>query len=206
MSVGDPSSDAAFEAAIEPISDELAEEMIGVSWHPGCPVPISALCVITMNHWGFDERSHRGELVVHEDVADDIVTVFGLLFAARFPILRMERIDRYDGDDDASMIANNTSSFNCREIAGGGPFSIHSWGKAIDINPVENPYIKNGVVLPPSGTEYLDRKHVRPGMIVDGDIVVQAFADIGFSWGGHWERLLDYQHFEVADPTARTDS
>jgi hypothetical protein len=131
------------------------------------------------------------------------VTVFGRLFTARFPILRMERIDRYGGDDNASMSANNTSSFNCREIAGGGPYSIHSWGKAIDINPVENPYVKGGVVLPPTGTSYLDREHVRPGMIVDGDLVVQAFADIGFSWGGHWERLLDYQHFEVADPTAR---
>lgn len=196
MSIGGASNDATFDALVEPISDDLAEEMIGVSWHPDCPVPISDLRLITMNHWGFDDRLHRGELVVHEDVADDLVTVFGQLFTDRFPILRMERIELYDGDDEESMVADNTSAFNCREIAGGGPYSIHSWGKAIDINPVENPYIKDGIVLPPSGTSYLDREDVRPGMIVDGDVVVQAFAAIGFVWGGNWDRLQDYQHFE----------
>jgi D-alanyl-D-alanine carboxypeptidase len=199
-------NDAPFEASVEPISRELAAEMIGVSWHPGCPVPISDLRVIMMNHWGFDDQLHHGELVVHENVATDIVSVFGQLFAARFPILRMERIEFYDGDDEASMAADNTSAFNCREIAGGGPYSIHSWGKAIDINPLENPYIKDGIILPPAGATYLDRDDVRPGMIVDGDVVVAAFATIEFDWGGNWDRLKDYQHFEAADPTARTRS
>ena len=199
--MSDGTDDAALDSTVEPISDELAEAMVGVSWHPGCPVPVADLCLVTMNHWDFDGLVHRGELVVHADVADDIVTVFRQLFGAQFPIRRMERIERYGGDDGASMAADNTSSFNCREIAGGGPYSIHSWGKAIDINPVENPYIKDGRVLPPSGAPYLDRQDVRQGMIVDGDVVVEAFAAIGFTWGGHWERLLDYQHFEVADPT-----
>lgn len=198
MSLGGASNDVTLDASVELISDDLAEEMTGVSWHPGCPVPISELRVVTMNHWGFDDHLHRGELVVHADVADDIVTVFGRLLTARFPILRMERIERYGGDDEASMVADNTSSFNCRAIAGGGPYSVHSWGKAIDINPVENPYIKDEVVLPPSGTSYLDRADVRPGMIVDGDVVVEAFAAVGFTWGGHWDRLLDFQHFEAA--------
>jgi D-alanyl-D-alanine carboxypeptidase len=199
---GGAANDAAFTAAVEPISHERAQEMIGVSWHPGCPVSISDLCLITMDHWGFDGEPHRGELVVHEFVADDIVNVFGELFAARFPILRMERIERFDGDDDRSMAADNTSAFNCREIAGGGPYSVHSWGKAVDINPLENPYVKGGVVLPAAGAAYLDRDDVRPGMIVDGDVAVEAFAAIGFSWGGNWNRLKDYQHFEVVDPTA----
>ena len=176
--------------------------MIGVSWHPGCPVRISDLRLITMDHWGFDGTSHRGELVVHESVADGLVDVFGQLFAARFPILRMDCIERFDGDDDRSMAADNTSAFNCREIAGGGPYSVHSWGKALDINPLENPYVKDGIVLPAAGAAYLDRDDVRPGMILDGDLVVEAFAAIGFSWGGNWNRLKDYQHFEVADPTA----
>ena len=194
--------DAAFEAVVEPISPTLAEEMTGVSWHPGCPVPIADLRLITMDHWGFDGQPHRGELVVHKTVADGVVSVFGRLFAARFPILRMERIEHFDGDDDASMAADNTSSFNCREITGGSGFSVHSWGMAIDINPVENPYIRDGVVLPPASEAYLDRLDVRPGMIVDGDLVVEAFASIGFTWGGDWERLKDYQHFEIADPAA----
>ena len=100
------------------------------------------------------------------------------------------------------MAADNTSAFNCRPITGGSGFSVHSWGMAIDINPVENPYIRGGVVLPPASESYLDRQDVRPGMIVDGDLVVEAFATIGFSWGGDWERLKDYQHFEIADPAA----
>jgi hypothetical protein len=199
---GDAGSDTVFSAAVEPISHERAREMIGVSWHPGCPVSISQLRLIAMDHWGFDGQPHRGELVVHEVVADDIVNVFGQLFTARFPILRMECIERFDGDDNRSMAADNTSAFNCREIAGGGPYSVHSWGKALDINPLENPYVKDGIVLPAAGAAYLDRDDVRPGMILDGDFVVEAFAAIGFSWGGNWTRLKDYQHFEVADPTA----
>ena len=196
--------DPAFEASVEPINDALADEMIGLSWHQGCPVRIADLRLITMNHWGFDGELHRGELVVHEDVATDIVGVFRRLFGAHFPIQRMERIEGYGGDDDASMAANNTAAFNCREITGGGAFSVHSWGKAVDINPVENPYVKDGIVLPPSSSAFVDRAVVRPGMIVDGDVVVEAFAAIGFSWGGNWDRLKDYQHFESEDPTAQT--
>jgi hypothetical protein len=160
--------DAAFEAVVEPIGHVRAREMIGVSWHPGCPVPISDLRLITMDHWGFDGQVHRGELVVHEDVAGGIVSVFGQLFAARFPIQRMEPIELYDGDDDKSMAADNTSAFKCREITGGGAFSVHSWGKAIDINPLENPYVKDGVVLPPAGAAYLERGECRavPGRAV----------------------------------------
>ena len=90
-------SDAAFEAVVEPISPVLADEMVGVSWHPGCPVPIADLRLITMDHWGFDGRSHRGELVVHKTVADGVVSVFGRLFAARFPIMQMERIEQFSG-------------------------------------------------------------------------------------------------------------
>jgi hypothetical protein len=187
-----------YEASIDEIGDELATGMVGVSWHEGCPVPLSALRLLTMSFWGFDGESHRGELVVHEDVAGGVVSVFGQLFAARFPIRSMDRIERFGGDDEASMAADNTSCFNCREIAGGGPYSIHSWGKAIDINPLENPYIKDGLVLPPAGVDFLDRGQQHPGMIYDGDFVVEAFAAIGFTWGGHWERLLDYQHFEAA--------
>src|SRR5690606_22536798 len=184
-----------FRAKIERISPELAEEMIGVSWHPGCPVPIEDLRLITMNHHGFDGRSHDGELVVHKDVAKNVVKVFRKLYYHKFPIRRMERIEHYGGSDDASMEADNTSAFNCREITGGGGFSVHSYGKAIDINTIENPYVKGDLVLPEAGREYLDREDVHPGMIVDGDIVVRSFAKAGFIWGGHWTSPIDYQHF-----------
>ena len=192
----------AFAASIEPISNELVDEMVGVSWRPGCPVPISDLRLITMNHWGFDGELHRGELVVHADVADDIVTVFGEMYAARFPILRMERIENYGGDDDASMAADNTSAFNCREITGGGAMSRALVGQGGRHQSAREPVRQERGVLPPAGEAFLDRGDVRPGMIVDGDVVTTAFASIGFVWGGDWTRLKDYQHFEASSATS----
>jgi D-alanyl-D-alanine carboxypeptidase/Putative peptidoglycan binding domain len=195
-----PTSEPQFAASVDPIGEPLAAEMRAVSWRPGCPAPISDLRLITLNHWGFDGEVHAGELVVHADVADDVVGVFATLFDVGYPIRRMERIEHYGGDDDASMAADNTSAFNCRPITGGGAFSVHSWGKAIDINPVENPYVRGDTVLPEEGRPFVDRSSSRPGVIVDGDVVTEAFAAIGFVWGGDWTRLKDYQHFEVEDP------
>jgi hypothetical protein len=163
-------------------------------------VPISDLRRITMTHWGFDGQVHTGELVVHADVADDIAGVFARLFEVGYPIRRMELIERFGGDDEASMAADNTSAFNCRPITGGGAFSVHWWGKAVDINPVENPYVNGDIVLPEGGRPFVDRSSSRPGVIVDGDVVVEAFSAIGFVWRGNWTRLKDYQHFEADDP------
>ena len=193
------SSDPAFHATVTTVPEEYRDLMIGVSWKPGCPVPIDDLRIIEMNHWGFDGTVHDGGLLmVHREVADDVVAAFGEMFAAGFPIRRMELIEEYDGSDDASMAADNTSAFNCRPITGSpGRFSIHSYGKAIDINTVENPYVNGDTVLPPAGAEYLDRDDVRPGMIVKNDPVVKAFKNRGFDWGGGWHSLKDYQHFEA---------
>jgi hypothetical protein len=192
-------ADPEFTATVTTVPEDYRAQMIGVSWHPGCPVPIDDLRIIEMNHWGFDGAVHDGgQLMVHEDVADDVVAAFGEVFDARFPIRRMELIEQYGGSDDASMEADNTSAFNCRPITGSpGRFSIHSYGKAIDINTVENPYVKGDTVLPAAGADYLDRDDVRPGMIVKNDEVVKAFKNRGFDWGGSWHSLKDYQHFEA---------
>jgi hypothetical protein len=191
--------DPEFTATVTTVPEDYRARMIGVSWKPGCPVPIDDLRIIEMNHWGFDGTVHEGgRLMVHEDVATDVVAAFGEMFAAGFPIRRMELIEEYGGSDDASMEADNTSAFNCRPITGSpGRFSIHSYGKAIDINPVENPYVRGDTVLPPAGADYLDREDVRPGMIVKNDAVVKAFKNRGFEWGGSWNSLKDYQHFEA---------
>jgi hypothetical protein len=188
-----------FEATVTTVPEAYRAQMIGVSWHAGCPVPIDDLRIIEMNHWGFDGTVHDGgQLMVHEDIAAEVVTAFGEMFAAQFPIRRMELIEAYDGSDDASMAADNTSAFNCRAITGSpGRFSIHSYGKAIDINTVENPYVRGETVLPPAGSEYLDRTDVRPGMIVKNDVVVKAFKKRGFEWGGSWKSPKDYQHLET---------
>lgn len=187
-----------FEATISPVDEATRATMIGVSWRPGCPVPIDDLRIIEMNHWGFDGVVHDGgKLMVHKDVATDVVTAFGELFAVRYPIRRLELIEKYGGSDDASMDADNSSAFNCRPITGDpSRYSIHSYGKAIDINPVENPYVKGEVVLPPAGAAYLDRDDVRPGMIVKNDAVEKAFREAKFFWGGDFNSLKDYQHFE----------
>jgi hypothetical protein len=194
-----PDDDPAFSATVSTVPEDYRDRMIGVSWKPGCPVPIDDLRIIDMSYWGFDGSVHDGgRLMVHKDVADEVVAAFGDMFAAEFPIRRMELIEEYGGSDDASMAADNTSAFNCRPITGSpGRYSIHSYGKAIDINTVENPYVNGDTVLPPAGAEYLDRTDVRPGMIVKNDPVVKAFKKRGFDWGGNWHSLKDYQHFEA---------
>jgi hypothetical protein len=190
-----------FLAVVRSVDPLTAADMTGVSWRPGCPVPLSDLRVVDMTFWGFDGHPHRGELVLHVDVAWDVVGVFRTLYDARFPIRRMERVDRYGADDDASMAADNTSAFNCRPVTGSTDrFSIHSYGKAIDINTIENPYVSSDLgVLPPAGAAFTDRTDVRPGMVVAGDVVTRAFARIGFAWGGDWDDPTDYQHFETVD-------
>lgn len=186
-----------FVAQVHRINAQMKQEMTGVSWKPDCPVPIEDLRVIQMRYWGFDGRAHMGRLVVNADVADAVVRAFGKIYAAKFPIRSMEPIEIYGGSDDASMDADNTSAFNCRPITGTTDrWSNHSYGRAIDINTIENPYVKGSVVLPPAGAAYLDRTDVRPGMIVTGDVVTRAFAAEGFGWGGDYQTLKDYQHFE----------
>lgn len=190
-----------FIAVVRPVDPVTAADMTGLSWRPGCPVPLADLRLVDMTFWGFDGRPHLGELVVHMDVAWDVAGAFRTLYEARFPIRRMERVDRYGADDDASMAADNTSGFNCRPVTGStSRFSIHSYGKAIDINTIENPYVSSDLgVLPPAGAAFTDRTDVRPGMVVAGDVVTRAFARIGFAWGGDWDDPTDYQHFETID-------
>lgn len=189
-----------FHASIRPVDDATRASMMGVSWKPGCPVPIEDLRVIEMTHRGFDGADHVGHLMVHEDIARDTVNAFRQLYLRDFPIRRMELIETYGGSDDASMEADNTSAFNCRAITGGTKYSVHSYGKAIDINTVENPYVKGSLVLPASGAAFTDRTDVRPGMLVDGDRAVTSFTSRGFDWGGHWTSLKDYQHMEIPLP------
>lgn len=167
------------------------------SWEPGCPVAPDGLRIITMSHWNYAGSVSTGKLVVAASLANQVVEIFSDLYDARFPIERMELVDNYDGDDDQSMAANNTSAFNCRLVTGGSSYSEHSYGRAIDINPVVNPYVKGSTVLPPAGSAYVDRSFDAPGMIHANDEVVQAFAARGWIWGGTWSSLKDYQHFST---------
>lgn len=170
------------------------EADLGASWHPGCPVPPDDLRAITVTHWDFGGNAVEGTVIVHREEADGVVSVFASLFEVGFPIERMVPVDAYGASDDRSMEANNTSGFNCRRVTGGSAWSEHSYGRAIDVNPALNPYIRGATVLPPAAGAYLDRTDVHPGMLVAGDDAVAAFDAIGWVWGGSWSDP-DYQHF-----------
>jgi hypothetical protein len=168
------------------------------SWRPGCPVGLADLRLLRVDHWGFDRRVHRGELVVHRDQARRVLGVLERLFQAGYPIRRMRLVDDYRADDDRSMAANNTSAFNCRPVAGTSRWSEHAYGRAIDVNPVQNPYVVGRHVSPPAGRPYANRGRRAPGMIRAGDAVERAFAAAGWAWGGAWRSARDYQHFSAS--------
>ena len=168
------------------------------SWRAGCPVGPMQLRLLRLSYWGFDGKARVGSIVVRDRVARDVVAVFRRLYGARFPIRRLRKVDAYRGSDDASMAADNTSGFNCRFVSGTSRWSQHAYGEAIDVNPVENPYVQGSRVSPPAGRKYLDRSRARPGMAVAGGLLVRAFAAVGWRWGGRWTGSADYQHFSVS--------
>lgn len=182
-----------FRSAVEPV-DAAA---LGASWTAGIGcAPPEDLATVIVTHRGFDGSVHEGRIIVAADLADSVVSIFATLFDADFPIERMEPVSAYGGDDDASMRANNTSGYNCRTIAGTDRLSQHAIGMAIDVNPLVNPWVHDGLVDPPEGAAYADRSRTEPGMIHADDVVVEAFAAHGWSWGGYWSEP-DYQHFST---------
>jgi hypothetical protein len=185
----------AWDGTAERLPPALRERMKGVSWHRGCPVPLSDLRLLRMPYVGFDGEVHRGVMVVRDRQAGKVLNIFRRLYGARFPIRRMRLVEAYDGSDAASMRANNTSAFNCRTVAGTTRWSEHAYGRAIDINPVQNPYVSGSTVEPAAGRDYLDRSNVRKGMIVRPGPVTRSFATADWGWGGDWRSSKDYQHF-----------
>jgi hypothetical protein len=167
------------------------------SWREGCPLGVEELRSVDVTYWGLDGKTHTGRLIVAAELTDDVIGIMADLFEAGFPIERMEPVDVYGGDDDLSMAANNTSAFNCRPVTGGSSWSEHSYGRAIDVNPVLNPYVRGDTVLPPEGARYADRSLDVAGMIHAGDVVVEAFASRGWIWAGTWSGTKDYQHFST---------
>lgn len=167
------------------------------TWRKGCPVSIKDLAYIRLSYWGFDKKTHIGTLIVNKELAEEVVAIFKVLFQYKFPIESMELMDTYKGDDNASMRANNTSSFNCRPVTNRpGEYSQHSYGRAIDINPLINPYVNGKTILPPKGVLYVDRNTPAPGKIIKDDLVYQEFEKHGWDWAGNWYDIQDYQHFE----------
>jgi poly-gamma-glutamate synthesis protein (capsule biosynthesis protein) len=184
-----------FASSVAPIDEALAQRM-HASWRAGCPVPLEDLRYVTVTYVDFAGAAHTGELVVHADVAEGIVGVFARLYEIGYPVASMRLVDDFGADDDASMAADNTSAFNCRAITGGTAWSEHAYGRAIDLNPVENPYVRGSHVAPDAGAAFVARTPA-PGVILPDDEVVRAFAAAGWQWGGYWEYPIDYQHFST---------
>jgi D-alanyl-D-alanine carboxypeptidase len=187
-----------YVATITRLPDGIRAWMNGISWHPGCPVPLRELRLVRLRYWGFDRRPHMGRLVVHAHVARRVAGIFGRLYELSYPIRRMRLVDAYGAEDRTSMEHDNTSAFNCRWRAGQpGVWSQHAFGRAIDLNPVENPYVWSGGVSPWNGAPYVDRTDHRRGMIDHGDPVWWAFRNRSWEWGGDWISVKDYQHFSL---------
>ncbi len=185
-----------------PDVEPVTAAQLGPSWRPGRPVGPADLRLLRVPFVGFDGLARTGALIVHRDVVDAARTVFARLAAVRFPIRQIVPIDAFAASDAASLAADNTAAFNCRlAVDPGAPpaWSEHAYGRAIDVNPVENPYVyRTGTVDPPAGAAWLDRTDRRPGMAYPGSPLNDAFAQVGWGWGGLWAANPDYQHFAAS--------
>lgn len=183
------------------ITQEIKDRIVGKSYGEDCEIPFEELRYVKVLYYGFDDATHEGELIVNKAIAEDIVEIFEELYEIKYPIEQMVLVDEYDADDNASMEANNTSAFNFRKVDGTNRLSQHSYGLAIDINPFYNPYVREidgkTVILPTGAEEYADRSLDCNYYIRKDDAIYQAFVSRGFTWGGDWNTLKDYQHFQM---------
>jgi hypothetical protein len=198
----DPLPGDGFTSSVTSVPDDVLARS---SWTPKCPVDADELRWVRLAFWGFDGRRHTGELLVNADAADAIVQAFGRLYAAHFPLeeVRITRAEELDAEPTGD--GNNTSAFTCRPLPGSATWSEHAYGRAVDVNPFQNPYIKppnakgvpGDMLIPELSSAYLDRSRQAPGVIHPGDTVVQAFASVGWQWGGTWQKSKDYMHFSA---------
>lgn len=188
-----PPVDGSFRSTVSAVPlDVLARS----TWTSACPVTADELRYVTVTFVGFDGLAHTGELLVHASIVDDVVAIFGALHAAAFPLEEVRVIALEELDVPPTGDGNVTSAFVCRPTVGGTRWSEHAFGRAIDINPFHNPYVRGDLVLPELASAYVDRERRRPGMIADGDSVTAAFAARGWRWGGQWTgRAVDWMHF-----------
>ncbi len=184
------------------IPDSVWQTMQGKTWHDNPYIRRSDLRYLRISHYDLEGRVHVGEMICNKLIADKLLAIFSELYAAHYPIQRMRLPDNYDADDERQMRDNNTSCFNYRNVSGSRNLSKHARGLAIDINTLYNPYIryskKDGsrIVEPATAVKYCDRKANFPYKITTSDLCYKLFTKYGFTWGGAWRTMKDYQHFE----------
>jgi len=190
-----PTASAAFTVRVTPLSSSQRDAMTPSVWRKGCPVSLDQLRAVRATYKGYDGEDHTGTLVVNQDVASTVATALKRLYAAGVPIRKMRPIEAYGGDDWKSIDDDNTSAFNCRNATGSSNWSNHAYGRAIDINPIENPYVTSGgSVAHKASMKFVTRK-AGPGVATPGSPLVKVFTDLGWGWGGTWNGTKDFQHF-----------
>lgn len=197
-----PETTTTIDAVVTPTARELTADEVSAALGQlveadDCPVGFDQLRMLEVPYWSFEGTTRRGTLIVNADVAEAVLGVFEQLHASRFPIQRMEAIDPLPVDDTSRVSSNITVAFKCRSVRGGSSWSQHAYGRAVDINPVDNPSVTDGVATPPLGADRIDRGLDAPGMIHEGDEVTRLFDGIGWGWGGRWSSHQDYMHFSV---------
>jgi hypothetical protein len=188
---------------IEPIPDQIWKMMRGKSWNDEIKACAGRedLVLLTLPYWDFTDQAKIGHLIVHKSVGSEVRDVFVQMFRDKsYNFERMELIDVYGGNDRASMGANNTSAYNCRVVSGTTRLSSHGRGLAIDINPIQNPYVTLKITSPPAGKPWDtpdERRKAKSqkGLILKDSAITKAFKAKGWYWGGEWKNSKDYQHF-----------
>jgi signal peptidase I len=183
------------------IDENYAKQMQGITYHKECPVSLNDLRIVNVKYLGFDHNVHFGDIVVHKDIALEISQIFEELFTISYSIRKIFPIEKYNGDDFESIEDDNTSAFNCRKAEGSTKYSKHSYGNAIDINPLENPYVyKDGTTSHKDSVKYLTRENndsiENKAVLTSSSKAVQIFKNYGWKWGGDWKNIKDYQHFQ----------
>ncbi|HEY5584695.1 MAG TPA: M15 family metallopeptidase [Ruminiclostridium sp.] len=189
-----PNIESIFE--IIEIDKYLAKKMEGVTYFKNNEIELSDLRFLRLTYWSFNETSQKGEIIVNKLVANAVLDIFKELYDKHYLIAKVNLMDNYLGNDSLSMSDNNSSAFNYRVISGSTKISNHGYGLAIDINPMQNPYVDNDFISPEEGITFLDRSISKKGMIVKNDDCYNAFVSRGWVWGGNWNTKKDYQHFE----------
>ena len=188
--------------SIHKIDNSIKKRVVGKSWHRGCPVPIEDLRYLKIPYKNFGGQSKMGEMIVNKDVAKEVIDIFASLYRHNYPIRQMRLVSDFGADDWRSIEADNTSAFNCRPVTGGKKWSNHSYGRAIDINPLENPYIsRSGKIAHKLSLQYRNRVRdsqtpAQRALILKNDYIVKLFHSKGWRWGGSWHSIKDYQHFD----------
>jgi hypothetical protein len=198
-----PRARLVFQASAARLSGTVRRKVVAAhEWHTGCPVPLSGLRLLNLRYWGFDGRPRWGQLVVNADAVGPLTVAFRRLYALKFPIHHMAFSDEYG--PPGARPSDVTASFECRQAvpspctgaSGTGHWSEHAYGEAVDVNPVENPYVGCGMTRDKKALKYLDRSRVLPGMATPA--VVAAFRAAGWGWGGSWSDSKDYMHFSAS--------